>query len=793
MIVNMPATPSGHSPNPFPATSATTNCHDGSSPTHCEYNFLKRKFDGECDLSDCNANVGVSESSNAEYQNSTACTTPAWKKRHLQETTSDTTDPNVCYNNNATNNYNIYSQHTHNETQLLIGAIQTDENVQNEICVSTSASNATNNNCTTINNNNNNDKTNNNNNNNNSNMTFNLISGSSSFINDLFAYDANLIVPVTASLVSQPTNDSADSTLPTFVTPSNVCVNTNYDDGSNWQATDLLELDHRYNSGLQTEIAHLHPTVALKAAEENTLSVVQQSQKHPHPLQQQQQMEASNQTQFLIPEKQVSSPNGNTGLSRYRPLSTGSQLLQMQPCQQSTLAQSNTLTDTEADFEDRNLSWLLNFKFDEFPHLSPDLGGNSNNNSHTNTLNNGLHNRNSCSPTSSHKSNSCSPQSSTPHSGTQQNVSDYMRSPKGTTKAGKKFEELVMEVTAEVDGNDIMVAENVIIENSPQRTPKKPPFTYTELIEYALEDKGELTVSGIYQWISDRFPYYKSNDDRWKNSVRHNLSINPHFRKGLKAPQGAGHLWTISSGDSAENVLAWEHKKQRLDLFFKMESMNRERLQQHQQQMQQRQSCTSPHPDCQQHQQGKQQQQQQACVYDEAATAAATIAREMLSNSCDEGCARNSNNSSDSNNQRLESNHLVHELPFNDLMSDEELRKTAGQILNGIHREVEVQSVNSIISTYHDVLLDNEDYLNPIHKDVAVHESGLRSTNATHLASSSYIHSHNTANSQYYVTEIDPLELGIQMSHQVGAEEVLFNDEFNLNYFGYNGANDIAA
>nr|NP_726887.1 circadianly regulated gene [Drosophila melanogaster]AAN09106.1 circadianly regulated gene [Drosophila melanogaster] len=36
--------------------------------------------------------------------------------------------------------------------------------------------------------------------------------------------------------------------------------------------------------------------------------------------------------------------------------------------------------------------------------------------------------------------------------------------------------------------------------------PKKPPFTYTELIEYALEDKGELTVSGIYQWISHLLP-----------------------------------------------------------------------------------------------------------------------------------------------------------------------------------------------------------------------------------------------------------------------------------------------
>jgi hypothetical protein len=30
----------------------------------------------------------------------------------------------------------------------------------------------------------------------------------------------------------------------------------------------------------------------------------------------------------------------------------------------------------------------------------------------------------------------------------------------------------------------------------------KPPFTYNELIEQALRDKGELTASGIYKWIS---------------------------------------------------------------------------------------------------------------------------------------------------------------------------------------------------------------------------------------------------------------------------------------------------
>ena len=30
----------------------------------------------------------------------------------------------------------------------------------------------------------------------------------------------------------------------------------------------------------------------------------------------------------------------------------------------------------------------------------------------------------------------------------------------------------------------------------------KPPFTYTELIERALLEEGQLTVSGIYRWIT---------------------------------------------------------------------------------------------------------------------------------------------------------------------------------------------------------------------------------------------------------------------------------------------------
>lgn len=47
------------------------------------------------------------------------------------------------------------------------------------------------------------------------------------------------------------------------------------------------------------------------------------------------------------------------------------------------------------------------------------------------------------------------------------------------------------------------------------------------------------------------------HDDRWKNSVRHNLSINPHFRKGMKASQGAGHLWTLSTQGVSPSPEVW--------------------------------------------------------------------------------------------------------------------------------------------------------------------------------------------------------------------------------------------
>lgn len=46
------------------------------------------------------------------------------------------------------------------------------------------------------------------------------------------------------------------------------------------------------------------------------------------------------------------------------------------------------------------------------------------------------------------------------------------------------------------------------------------------------------------------FPYFREDDERWKNSVRHNLSINPNFRKGRKS-QGAGHYWRLCNTEES--------------------------------------------------------------------------------------------------------------------------------------------------------------------------------------------------------------------------------------------------
>ncbi|XP_036625413.1 forkhead box protein N3 isoform X1 [Trichosurus vulpecula] len=78
----------------------------------------------------------------------------------------------------------------------------------------------------------------------------------------------------------------------------------------------------------------------------------------------------------------------------------------------------------------------------------------------------------------------------------------------------------------------------------------KPPYSFSCLIFMAIEDSPtkRLPVKDIYNWILEHFPYFANAPTGWKNSVRHNLSLNKCFKKVDKDRSqsiGKGSLWCI--------------------------------------------------------------------------------------------------------------------------------------------------------------------------------------------------------------------------------------------------------
>ena len=117
-----------------------------------------------------------------------------------------------------------------------------------------------------------------------------------------------------------------------------------------------------------------------------------------------------------------------------------------------------------------------------------------------------------------------------------------------------------------VGANQQLQVANDSAANSPgEGDEAKPPYSYAQLIVQAISSAPEkqLTLSGIYAYITRKYPYYTIADKGWQNSIRHNLSLNRYFMKVPRSQEepGKGSFWKIDP--NSENKLIEQSFKRR--------------------------------------------------------------------------------------------------------------------------------------------------------------------------------------------------------------------------------------
>ncbi|XP_014248685.1 forkhead box protein K1 isoform X2 [Cimex lectularius] len=103
---------------------------------------------------------------------------------------------------------------------------------------------------------------------------------------------------------------------------------------------------------------------------------------------------------------------------------------------------------------------------------------------------------------------------------------------------------------------------------SPPKDDSKPPYSYAQLIVQAIASAPDkqLTLSGIYSYITKNYPYYRTADKGWQNSIRHNLSLNRYFIKVPRSQEepGKGSFWRIDPASESKLIeQAFRRRRQR--------------------------------------------------------------------------------------------------------------------------------------------------------------------------------------------------------------------------------------
>ncbi|CAK9291673.1 unnamed protein product [Gordionus sp. m RMFG-2023] len=88
--------------------------------------------------------------------------------------------------------------------------------------------------------------------------------------------------------------------------------------------------------------------------------------------------------------------------------------------------------------------------------------------------------------------------------------------------------------------------------------------SYVSLISKAIlkSPDRKLVLSDIYQYILDNYPYFRDKGPGWRNSIRHNLSLNECFVKTGRSNNGKGHFWSIHS-DNVDDFIRGDFRRKK--------------------------------------------------------------------------------------------------------------------------------------------------------------------------------------------------------------------------------------